>query len=249
MIDSHTHLDVCAPPDEELVAAAVEAGVTKIVTVGTDGASCRRALAGAEAFPQVYAAVGRHPNSAHGFDGADLAELRALAEHPRCVAIGETGYDFYRDRAPRADQQRAFEAQIALAAETAKALVIHTRDADDATLDHLGAEADGVTVILHCFSMPQRLDEVLERGYVISFAGNVTYPKNDDLAEAAARVPSGRLLVETDAPYLTPQAVRKERNQPAYVRHTARFVAERRGVTLDELDAELERTAARVFGW
>jgi TatD DNase family protein len=249
VIDSHTHLDACAPPDEELVAAAVEAGVGRMVTIGTDGASCRRALQAAEAFPQVYAAVGRHPNSAHGFDGADLAELRALAGHPRCVAIGETGFDFYRDRAPRADQERAFESQIALAAETDKALVIHTREAEDATIDMLAREASGVRVVMHCFSMPGRLDECLEHGWFISFAGNVTYPKNDDLADAAARVPAERLLVETDAPYLTPQAVRKERNQPAYVQHTARFVAERRGVTPDELERDVERTAARVFRW
>jgi TatD DNase family protein len=249
VIDSHTHLDSCAPPDEELVAAAVEAGVTKMLTVGTDGASCRRALAAAEAFPQVYAAIGRHPNSAHGFDGADLAELRALAEHPRCVAIGETGLDFYRDRAPRADQERAFEAQIALAAEEDKALVIHTREADDATLDMLAARASGVRVIMHCFSMPDRLDEVLDHGWFVSFAGNVTYPKNEALADAAARAPAERLLVETDAPYLTPQAVRKERNQPSFVAHTARFVAERRGVSVDELERDVEGTAARVFGW
>jgi TatD DNase family protein len=249
VIDSHTHLDSCEPPDEELVAAAAEAGVTKMLTVGTDGASCRRALAAADAFPQVYAAIGRHPNSAHGFDGADLAELRALAEHPRCVAIGETGLDFYRDRAPRADQERAFEAQIALAAEEDKALVIHTRDADDATLDMLAAHASGVRVIMHCFSMPARLDEVLDHGWFVSFAGNVTYPKNEELADAAARVPAERLLVETDAPYLTPQAVRKERNQPAFVQHTARFVAERRGVAVGELERDVERTAARVFGW
>jgi TatD DNase family protein len=249
VIDSHTHLDACAPPDEELVAAAVEAGVRRLVTIGTDGASCRRALQAAEAFPQVYAAVGRHPNSAQGFDGADLAELRALAEHPRCVAIGETGFDFYRDRAPRPDQERAFEAQIALAAETGKALVIHTREADDATIDMLARDASGVKVILHCFSMPGRLEECLDHGWFISFAGNVTYPKNEDLAEAAARVPAGRLLVETDAPYLTPQVVRKERNQPAYVQHTARFVAERRGVAPDELERDVERTAAQLFGW
>jgi len=249
VIDSHTHLDACAPPDEELVAAAVGAGVTKMLTVGTDGASCRRALAAAEAFPQVYAAIGRHPNSAHGFDAADLAELRALAEHPRCVAIGETGLDFYRDRAPHADQDRAFEAQIALAAEEDKPLVIHTREADDATLDMLAARASGVRVIMHCFSMPARLDEVLDHGWFVSFAGNVTYPKNEELADAAARVPAERLLVETDAPYLTPQAVRKERNQPAFVQYTARFVAERRGVAVDELERDVERTAARVFGW
>jgi TatD DNase family protein len=249
MIDSHTHLDSCEPPDEELVAAAAEAGVDRILTIGMDGASCRAALAAAEAFPQVYAAVGRHPNSAHGFDGADLAELRALAAHDRCVAIGETGLDFFRDRAPRADQERAFEAQIALAAETGKPLVIHTRAAEDDTLRMLHDHAAGVTVLLHCFSMPERLDEVLDRGWYVSFAGNVTYPKNDALADAAARVPAERLLVETDAPYLTPQAVRKERNQPAYVVHTARFVAERRGVSLEELERDLDRTAARVFGW
>jgi TatD DNase family protein len=249
MIDSHTHLSSCEPPDEELVAAAAAQGVDRIVTIGMDGATCREALASAEAFPQVYAAVGRHPNHAHGFDGADLAELRALAAHERCVAIGETGLDYYRDRAPRADQERAFESQIALAAETGKALVIHTREAEDDTLRMLRDHAAGVTVIMHCFSMPERLDEVLDQGWYVSFAGNVTYPRNEALAAAAEHVPADRLLVETDAPYLTPQAVRKERNQPAYVVHTARFVAERRGVSLAELDRDVARTAARVFGW
>ena len=124
MIDSHTHLDLCDGSPAALVEAAVAAGVTRILTVGIDGASCRAALAAAEAFPQVYAAIGRHPNSARGFDDADLAELRALAAHPRCVAVGETGLDFYCDGAPRADQHRAFAAQIALARETAKPLVI-----------------------------------------------------------------------------------------------------------------------------
>ena len=112
MIDSHTHLDLCEPPDAELVAASDAAGVTRMLTVGTESASCRAALAAAEAFPQVYAAVGRHPNATRGFDDADLAELRALAEHERCLAIGETGLDFYRDGAPRADQERAFAAHI-----------------------------------------------------------------------------------------------------------------------------------------
>jgi TatD DNase family protein len=249
MIDSHTHLDSCEPPNEELVAAAEAAGVDHLLTVGMDSLSCRSALAAAEAFPQVFAAIGRHPNSAQGFDDADLAELRALAAHERCVAIGETGLDFYRDRAPRADQERAFSAQIALARETGKPLVIHSREAEEATLSTLRGQADGVTVILHCFSMPEHLDEVLDRDWIVSFAGNVTYPRNTALAEAAARVPAERLLVETDAPYLTPQAQRKHRNQPAYVVHTARFVAERRGVSLEELDRDVERTAARVFGW
>jgi TatD DNase family protein len=249
MIDSHTHLHLCDGPDAELVAAADAVGVSRMLTVGTDGASSRTALAAAETFPQVYAAVGCHPNEAKGFDDADLAELRALAAHERCVAIGETGLDFYRDLAPRADQERAFAAQIALARETGKPLVIHTRAADDATLDQLASEAGGCSVVIHCFSMPARLTECLERGYAISFAGNVTYKNAADLAEAARRVPDESLLVETDAPYLTPQAVRGERNQPAFVAHTVAFLAELRGVSKEELGATVERNAARVLSW
>jgi TatD DNase family protein len=249
VIDSHTHLDLCEPPNAELVAAAAAAGVTRILTVGIDGASCRAALAAAEAFPQVYAAVGRHPNAAKGFDDGDLAELRALSAHERCRAIGETGLDFYRDGAPRPDQQRAFAAQIALARETGKPLVIHCRAAEDQTLEQLAAEAGDVSVVLHCFSMPERLTECLDRGYAISFAGNVTYKSAADLSEAARRVPDEHLLVETDAPYLTPQVVRKERNQPAFVAHTLAFLARLRGVEEPELGATVERNAARVFGW
>jgi TatD DNase family protein len=249
VIDSHTHLDLCGPPDAQLVAAADAAGVKRILTVGIDGASCRAALAAAEAFPQVYAAIGRHPNAAGGFDEADLSELRALAAHERCRAIGETGLDFYREGAPRADQERAFAAQIALARETSAPLVIHTRAADDATLAQLAREADGVTVVIHCFSMPEGLQECLARGYFISFAGNVTYKNSSALARAAEIVPEDSLLVETDAPYLTPQAVRKERNQPAFVMHTAAFLADLRGVSVRELGLTVERNAARVFGW
>jgi TatD DNase family protein len=249
VVDSHTHLDLCAEPEAELVAAAEAAGVRLMLTIGIDGSSCRAALAAAEAFPQVYAAVGRHPNAAKGFDAADLAELRALAAHPRCVAIGETGLDFYREGAPRSDQERAFAAQIALARETGKPLVIHSRAAEDETLAQLAAEAEGLSVVMHCFSMPARLEECLERGYEISFAGNVTYPSATDLAQAARQVPEDRLLVETDAPYLTPQAVRRERNQPAYVAHTLSFLASARGQAREQLDAAVERNAARVFGW
>jgi TatD DNase family protein len=249
VIDSHTHLDSCAPPNEELVAAATAAGVTRILTVGIDGESCRSALGAAETFPQVFAAVGRHPNHAEAFDDAALADVEALADHACCAAIGETGLDYFRDYAPRADQERAFHAQIDLARATGKPLVIHTRAAEDDTIATLRARADGVAVILHCFSMPDRLDECLAEGWWISFAGNVTYPKAQDLAAAAERVPDERLLVETDAPYLTPQVVRKERNQPAYVTHTAKFVAERRGVMYDQLEQIVERNAAGLFGW
>lgn len=207
------------------------------------------ALGAADAFDDVFAALGRHPNMAEGFDDAALDALRGLAEHPKCRAIGETGLDFFRDTTPRADQERAFDAHIELARETGKPLIIHTRAADDDTIATLRARADGVTVIMHCFSMPDRLDECLDRGWWISFAGNVTYKANAALADAAARVPADRLLVETDAPYLTAQAVRKQRNQPAFVVHTARFLAERRGETYAELEAAVERNAATVFGW
>lgn len=250
MIDSHTHLDACEPPDAELVAAAVDAGVTRMLTVGTTGASCRAALAAAEDFPQVYAAIGRHPNEASGFDDADLAELEALAAHERCVAIGETGLDYYRDYAPRADQLRAFRAQIELARATAKPLVIHTRAAADETLAVLSEHARGLRVVLHCFSMADRIEECLSHpDWWISFAGNVTYPKAVSLRGVALRVPVDRLLVETDAPYLAPQAVRGKPNQPANVVHTARALAIERRVPYNELEAVLERSARSVFGW
>jgi TatD DNase family protein len=249
MVDSHTHLHLCKQPDAELVASAQAAGVTRMLTVGIDGASCRAALAAAEDFPQVYAAIGRHPNASRGFDDADLAELRALAAHERCVAIGESGLDYYRDEAPRADQQRAFAAHIELARETGKPLVIHTRAAEQDTLAQLEREADGVSVVMHCFSMPEHLEECVRRGYAISFAGNVTYRSAADLAKAAERVPAELLLVETDAPYLSPQPVRKESNQPAFVVHTAAFLASVRGETQDEVNAIVTRNAARVLGW
>jgi TatD DNase family protein len=250
VIDSHTHLDFCEPPNAELVARASEAGVTRIVTVGTTGATCRAALATAEDFPQVYAAIGRHPSEAAGFDDADLAELEALAAHPKCVAIGETGLDFYRDYAPRDDQQRAFEAQIDLARQVGKPVVIHTRAADDDTLATLSSRAQGVRVILHCFSMGERIDECLAHpDWWISFAGNVTYPKAQSLRLAALRAPAERLLVETDAPYLAPQVVRGKPNEPANAAHTAQALAVQRRVSYEEFESAIGRSAAAVFGW
>jgi TatD DNase family protein len=250
MVDSHTHLGMCEPSDAELVAAADQAGVGRIVTVGTNGASCREALAAAEAFPQVYAAIGRHPNEATGFDDADLAELQALASHQRCVAIGETGLDYYRDHTPPEDQKRAFRAQIELARETGKPLVIHTRAAENDTLEMLGDHAHGVSVILHCFSMAERIEECLaHESWWISFAGNLTYPSAQPLREAALRVPAERLLVETDAPFLAPQPVRGKPNQPAYVTHTASVLALERRVAYAELERAVDRNAAAVFGW
>jgi TatD DNase family protein len=221
-----------------------------MVTVGTTGITCREALQAAEDFPQVYAAIGRHPTEATGFDDADLAELQALAAHDRCVAIGETGLDYYRDGAPRTDQRRAFAAQIELARETGKPLVIHTREAEDDTLAMLSELAQGVKVILHCFTMADRIDECLEHeDWWISFAGNATYPKSEALRAAALRVPAGRLLVETDAPFLSPQAVRGKPNQPANVVHTARALAIERRVPYEQFEQDIASAAATVFGW
>ena len=247
MIDSHTHLDACAPPDAELVDAALAAGVRRIMTVGTDAEGCRSALAAAEAFPSVWAAIGCHPHNAQELDVELLHELGA---HPRCAAIGETGLDYYRNRAPREAQQRAFEAHIDVARALGKPLVIHTREAAEDTLDTLERRADGLRVILHCFSMPEELDRVLAGGdWWISFAGNVTYGSAGDLAAAAARVPAERLLVETDAPYLSPRSRRGRPNEPAAVVETAAFLAEVRGVEPAELESQLERNAAALLGW
>ena len=249
MSDSPTHLDRGPAPEAELVEQAREAGLTRILTIGMDGPSRQAALRAAETYPEVYAAIGHHPNEATGFTPQITEELRELARHPRCLAIGETGLDDFRNYAPRPDQERAFDDQIALAHELSKPLIIHTRAAEDDTITWLTTKAQGLEVIMHCFSMPTRLDECLANGWWISFAGNVTYPKAQDLAEAAVQTPLDRLLVETDAPYLTPQVVRKERNRPAYVAHTARFIAERRGIPYEELDAAVTANAAKLFNW
>jgi TatD DNase family protein len=250
MVDSHTHLHLCEGSEAEVVAAASAAGVERLVTVGTRSDSNRAALAAAEQFPGVYAAVGRHPNDATGFEAADLEELRELAAHERCVAIGETGLDYYRERASERDQKRAFLAQIELARETGKPLVIHTRAADDDTLAMLSEHGDGLRVILHCFSMAARVEECLEHpGWWFSFAGNVTYPNASDLRSAMLRIPADRLLVETDAPYLSPQPVRGSKNVPANVVLTVRALAVERRVSYEELERSIEASSAAVFGW
>jgi TatD DNase family protein len=249
MIDSHTHLDVCKPPDAELVARARESGITRIATVGMNPGSIERALAAAGAHEEVFAIVGHHPNEAGSFDDASRAGIERAAGHDRAVAIGETGLDYYRDYAPRPAQRAAFESQIDIARERGLPLVIHTRAAEDDTFDVLRDRAEGVTVVMHCFSAPGRLDDCVERGYVCSFAGNVTYPKATDLQAAARDVPAELLMVETDAPYLSPQPVRGKPNESANVVLTAEFVAELRGTSYAELETAVEATASRVFGW
>jgi TatD DNase family protein len=250
VIDTHCHLDHCDPPDAELVDRARVAGLTRIATVGTDRSSVERALEAAGAHDGVFAIVGRHPHNTKGFDPVELEPIERAAANPRVRALGETGLDYYRDYAPRDDQRRAFEAQLELAARLRLPAAIHTRAADADTFAILREHAAALpAVILHCFSAPDHLDEAVERGYLCSFAGNVTYPKATDLQTAATELPAHLLLVETDSPYLSPQPLRGKPNEPANVVHTAHHVAGLRGLSYEELERTVESNAARVFGW
>jgi TatD DNase family protein len=245
VIDTHAHLAALDDP-EEAIARARAAGVTRILTVGTDLEDCRRALALADEHDGVAAILGIHPHAAGDSTGADLAALRELLAHPKAVAVGETGLDWFRDYAPRADQQRVFAAQLDLAGELDKPVVIHTRAADEDTLTAL-ASHEG-TVVLHCFSSPHLLPTALERGWYVSFAGNASFPKAVDLRLAATQVPTDRILAETDAPYLAPQPVRGKRNEPAYVVHTLEALARARGEEPGELERQIDANATACFG-
>ncbi|MDQ3356208.1 MAG: TatD family hydrolase [Actinomycetota bacterium] len=249
MVDTHCHLDACASSADELVSRAREAGVRRLATVATDEAGIVVALETASAHNEVVAIVGRHPNEATGFTAGDLDPIEDAAADSRVRAIGETGLDFYRDNTPPEDQRRAFEAQIELAARLGMPLVIHTRAAEEETFALLRERAAALTVILHCFSAPARLGDCVEHGWLCSFAGNVTYASAGELQAAAREVPEELLLVETDSPYLAPQPVRGRPNEPANVVATAEVVARLRGVSYAELEATVERNAARVFGW
>jgi TatD DNase family protein len=245
VIDTHAHLTALDDPDEAVERAA-EAGVARILTVGTDVEDCRRALALAGEHDGVYAILGIHPHGAGTATDADLAELRGLLEHPKAVAVGETGLDWYRDYAPRDDQRGVFAAQLGLASELGKPAVIHTRAADDDTLAGLADFAG--TVVLHCFSSPHLLPTALERGWYVSFAGNATFPKAVDLRLAATQVSADRILAETDSPYLAPQPVRGRPNEPANVVHTVDALARARGEERHELGRQIERNSAQCFG-
>ena len=231
------------------MAAARAAGVERIVTIGTGRASSEQALRLADRHTEVFAAIGVHPHDADAFGPADERWIRELACHPKVVAIGECGLDFFRDHAARDAQRRAFAAQIGLARELGLALVVHTRAAEDETLAMLAADAGGLVVVLHCFSMAERVDEVVEAGYLTSFAGQLTFPNATDLQAAARRLPEERLLVETDSPYLAPVPRRGRPNRPEYVAHTVRFLAGLRGTAAAAMDALTTANAARAFGW
>jgi TatD DNase family protein len=243
--DSHAHLDACDEPAATLVERARAAGVTRLVTIGTGIESCRAALAIAEAHGEVHAALGIDPHQAGGPETGRLDELRELLAHPKVVAVGETGLDTVRRSATPDEQRRLFAAHLDLADELGLPVVVHNREADDETADALAAFAG--TVVLHCFSSPAFVSVAAERGYYVSFAGNVTYPQADALRHAAAAVPAERILVETDSPYLAPQPVRGRRNEPANIVHTIRALAEARGEDVDEVSALTHRNAAMAF--
>jgi TatD DNase family protein len=249
MVDTHFHLDHIEAPVPHVVSHARKAGVDRMLAIGMTGDSCRHALAAADEHEEIYVSVGRHPHESEGWDEAGLAELRELAAHPKARAIGEAGLDHKRDYAPRDDQARAFVDQIALARELDRPLVVHTREAADATIELLDRHGQGVPVIIHCFSLTDRVDECVERGWYCSFAGNVTYPKAADLQRAAAAIPDELLLAETDAPFLSPQERRGKPNEPAFVTATVRYLADLRGMSYDHMEQLLDANAARLFGW
>lgn len=244
MIDSHAHLDALEDAARALERAR-DAGVDGVVTIGTGIDSCRRALALADAHDGVAAALGIDPHQASLPEACRLAELRELLLHPCVAAVGETGLDNYHHHATPADQRRLFGAQLELAAELGKPVVVHSRDAEVDTAAAL-AGFDG-PVVLHCFSSPGLLDTALERGYYVSFAGNVTFPKAPELRAAAALVPADRLLAETDSPYLAPVPLRGKGNEPANVVHTVRALAEARGEDAGELGVRLGANARAAF--
>jgi TatD DNase family protein len=245
VIDTHAHLDACEEP-EAILERARAAGVARVVTIGTGIDSCRAALELAAAHDGVYAALGIDPHQAATADAERLVELRQLLAHPKAVAVGETGLDDFHRIATLAEQRRLFQGQLALAAELSKPVVIHSRAAVAETAAELAAFAG--TVVLHCFSQPGLLSVALERGYYVSFAGNVTFPRADDLREAAAQVPADRILVETDSPYLAPQPLRGRPNEPAFVLHTLHVLADVRGDDPDELAAQIDANASAAFG-
>lgn len=258
IVDAHTHLASCGARTREDVAAivdrAVAAGVEKLCTVGDGLAEAELALAAAQQNERVFAACAIHPTRANELDDAARARLTQMAADPRCVAVGETGLDTYwigksDTCAPLDVQEEALRWHIDLAVASGKALMIHNREADEDLLRVLADAPQPRTTILHCFSSPIDIaKEALSRGYVLSFAGNVTYKRNTELREAARIAPAGQLLIETDAPYMTPEPYRGGRNEPAIVGHTAYCVAEVRGQQPEEFAAELMKTFDDVYG-
>ncbi|MDN6438782.1 MAG: TatD family hydrolase [Corynebacterium nuruki] len=261
LADAHTHLASCGATTPaqvtEVMDRAAAVGVHRICTVGDDLAESVEALAAAHADDRVYAACAVHPTRASDLFADGVQDrLRELVADPRCVAVGETGLDTYwithepETTAPLDVQEAALRWHMALAAEVGRPLMIHNREADADLLRILDDAPEDLPVMLHCFSSPLAVArEAVDRGYWLSFCGNVTFRRNEELREAARLCPADRILVETDAPFMTPEPFRGARNEPAFVGYTARCVAEVRGVTPEALGAQVAGNARRLYGW
>ncbi len=250
LFDSHLHLtdDAFAEDRAEVLARAREAGVCAMVTVASNPDDARGGLALARSEPGVWSTAGLHPHEAIGWTPSLMDEIRSLAGEAEVVGIGETGLDFFYDNSPRAAQTESFEAHLALAAELEAPAIVHSRSADAETSELVRRWAGRATGVLHCFSGGQDLlDAGLDAGWYVSFSGIVTFRKYED-DHLLRRVPLERLLVETDSPYLAPVPRRGRRNEPAYVEHTCRVVAERRGEDVETVAAATFRNACSLYG-
>jgi len=252
LYDSHCHLDFPDFADEiaAVVTRAGDAGVERIITISTRVAHGARLVALAERFANVWFTIGTHPHQAGEEPDTDAAAIRRFAAHPKCVGIGEAGLDYHYDYAPRDVAKRVFIAQIALARELALPLVIHAREADEDVAKILREEmAKGAfAAVLHCFTSSRALAQTgLDLGLYVSFSGVLTFKNSQSLRDIARDVPMDRLLVETDAPFLAPVPMRGKRNEPAFVIHTARVLAEVKGVDADTLAAATRANTLRLF--
>jgi TatD DNase family protein len=250
-VDAHCHLDLMEQPIEEIVAAAQAVGIARVVTIGIDVPSSQWQVEAARKHDDVFATVAIHPNEAHTADDNAWDAIATLAQDPVVVGIGETGLDHFRTQADGwLQQEESFRRHITIAKATGKALVIHDRDAHDEVLRILESEGAPERVVFHCFSGDEDFARrCIDRGYVLSFAGNITFKNAQNLRDAVAVTPPEQLLVETDAPFLTPMPYRGQPNAPYLVPLTVRAVAAVQQRGEDEIAAAVSTTAARVFGW
>ena len=243
-VDTHCHLFLSDSEPSGVVETARSAGVDRLICVGVDPETSRKSLELADSIEGVFATAGMHPHDASTFDSEAGARIEELLHDPRVLGVGECGLDFFRMHSPREDQERVFKIHIALSNETGKPLVVHVRDAWPDVLRVL-EEGSAERVVIHCFSGDADVArECVARGYYLSFAGNVTYPKNDHLRQAARTTPLDRLLVETDSPFLAPQKLRGTDNEPANVTITLRAIAAELGETFETVQ---NATAANAF--
>jgi TatD DNase family protein len=246
-VDTHCHLFLLERDPREVMAEARAAGVERVICAGIDPDSSRRSVELAESLRGVFATAGMHPHTASALDVRAGALIEELLANPLVVAVGECGLDFYRMRSPREDQERVFRLHVELSRETGTPLVVHVREAWPEILRLLD-EGSAERVVLHCFSGDVDIArECAARGYYVSFAANLTYPKNAHLRHAAAALPIDRLLVETDSPYLAPQRLRGSTNHPANVRSVIEEIARARGSTFDEVLRATTANALAAF--